>query len=179
MRISRVMVCAPLLLVATGTRAGDWPRVSYLGTAAQDVIELTVQTGRMIPGHQEAFEPKAGQTVDREPTLTMVRQDGQVIGYLVGPGEKTLYYPDRVESVAFDAESWDSPNQYQIQSKDDPNYENAFKPTAVYRKSKPAAIARTGPWKFEAPFLHTYFLRLPRALAPGKTYILHFSSSGP
>ena len=84
---------------------------------------------------------------------------------------------DEVTGDRFDAAWADRPASYRIQSRDDARFAEPKQPTAVYRKSKPSDLAMIGAMKFDFPTEAVVYLRLPVAVATGKTYKLTFPGS--
>jgi len=164
-----------LLSVAALAAAAETPEVVHVGLVAPDTIGVTVRAGRAEYGRQIPYEPQPGDTVDRKSHQRWVHRGGKFLGALVGHDEKLLYTPDRVVGPKLDTAWADQPASYGIICPDDPNYAgDGTAPLAVHRKSRPTDFARVGPWQMEAPMEHTLYLKLPKPLVVGRSYLICF-----
>jgi len=164
-----------LALVAAIGAAAEMPRVTHVGMAAPDIIEVIVQAGHAEYGRQVPYQPQPGDKVDRKSHHRWVYRGGKFLGALVGRDEKLLYTPDRVVGPKLDTAWADNPASYAVICPDDPNYAgDGAAPVAVHRKTRPSDFARVGPWQMEAPLEHHIYLRLPRPLVVGREYLLCF-----
>lgn len=129
----------------------------------------TVQYGRQIPYTRHWADVFLGHD---DPENNWLKRGGQIIGALVGQNKNLLYTFDRYEGSHLDPDWADDPRHYRLDSPDDPRYWRDRQPKAIFRKTKPTDMARTGAWEFEWPLVHTLYLQLPTRLIPGKTYRL-------
>jgi endoglucanase len=139
-----------------------------------DILAIHRETGQVDYGTQGVYGPRPGDrlTLKGDPKgnpETWVLRQGKPIGNLVGPGLKTLYSVDRFRDRPLDLGLADNATSYRIQSLDQPTV--TVEPTQVFRKSKPRDMARLGPWDFGWPMAHTLYLKLPKALVPGRYQI--------
>ena len=171
---TRPSALALLLVFGATAGAGEALQVVHVGLVAPDIVSITVQAGHAEYGRQIPYEPQPGDKVDRKDHQRWVWRAGKFLGSLVGKEEKILYTPDERLGPVLDTAWADRAESYRIASADDPSYGEGVPPTAVFRKSKPTDFARVAPWDFQAPVEHVLFLRLPKPLAPGKTYSISF-----
>lgn len=156
------------------TRGASSPRLAHLAPVAPNVLQLTITSGRVIPALltkyvAQANDEKREKKDDKGEVyeVVLVRNGGE-IGYLVGPKREWLNTMEGFEGdpllefVADDAAS------YTLSSNDDASFK--VKPQVIGRKSKPTNWS-LGSSNFE--MRHDIFLRLPRALSPGKSYSLN------
>lgn len=159
---------------------GGFPKVSFVGAAAADILEIRVQTGIVEASRQHPYAQRPGDVIRtvkrRNGTASAVRRDGKFIGYLLGKNENILFEFARVYKAPFEAATWARPGNLAVRSKDDPAYRDPASATKVYRKSWPLEVARIGQWEFDAPMEHSFYLKLPEPLSVGKTY--HISLRG-
>lgn len=155
----------------------DRLQVAQAYPVRQDVLAIQINTGRTLYGEQVPYEPQIGDRLDRKQRETWVRRGTQAIGALAGQNEDILYTFDRYTGKRLDPDWADQPISYSIVSATDAAYETPAQPTAVYRKSKPTDMARTGPWEFDWPLSHVLYLQLPQALTPGQTYEVQFQGA--
>lgn len=169
------MACA-LAGLARGQGAGEVPRVA-LCRVAPDVLAVTVDVGRRVPGEQVPYVPLEGDQMQRWgnfETWGWVVRDGRIIGGRVGKRGDLMQTFDRVAGEPLDMVWAADPGQFEVSSVDDEAYAAARAAVACHRKSKPTDTARTGPWEFAAPVRHVLYLQLPEALEVGRHYRLRF-----
>lgn len=151
--------------VAAETR---FPHVTHVGMVAPDVIGITVMNGRIEYGRQVPYRPRPGDEVDMDAHHRWVRRDGEPIGTVVGRDADMLWKADRLVTGDFDVEKAGQPDTWRVRPEDG----EALTPEAVYRKSKPSDLGRTQPWPPEGPVRHVVYLKLPRPLETGRTYLI-------
>ncbi len=156
-----------------GMRSENSPRVEAVGMVAPDILSLTIQAGRVVPGRLEPYRPEAGDTrseskdsAGRVQQVRLVRR-GEEIGWLIGPKRETLVTFEKMVGDPLLTFVADAAENYTIRSADDPAYRQGRKPEAVYRKSKPTDWAQPGR---AFAMRHILYLRLPRPLQPGRSY---------
>ena len=142
---------------------GD-PRVTHVCTVEPEVIALTIRAGRVEYGRPVAYAKQPGDKVDRKGHQRWVWREGKFLGSLVGRDENILHTPDRLVGKPIDAAALDDPKAYDV--KHDAKLP-PWKPAAVYRKTKPTDLARTGHWRYKSPTVTVVYLKMPVAL-PGK-----------
>jgi endoglucanase len=159
--------------------AGDRPqiKVSQAYLVKPDILTLQINSGQVVLGKQVPYQKQFGDQVKQPRPVgdDWVSRGGQEIGSLAGPQRNILRTFDQVVGARLDPQWADQQTSYKITSSTDSSYSSGITPTAVFRKSKPTNMARTGAWKFDFPVAHTVYLKLPSALKPGKTYQLNFS----
>lgn len=174
-----IFLLGVLILSALCTTGSKSALLVHLGTIAPDIIALTIRSDQYVEyGRQIPYEKQEGDKVDESGIHRWVYRNGQFIGALAGSEKKLLHTPDQLVGESLDISPAEKPSNWQISSSDGPDYamDGGFNPTSVYRKSRPADMIRTGPWKFEAPVEHTLYLKLPHPLQKGKHYNLVSSS---
>ncbi len=151
------------------------PRVILVCAVAPDILSVKVQSGEVVWGLQHPYEPQPGDRIDDPDHQRWVIRDGKCLGALAGAEKKIIRDMDRVVGPRLDSERLSRPETYRLSALGDPAYAAPTAPTAVHRKSKPTALARTGPWAFESPVEHTVYVYLPTPLKTGAQYTLTFS----
>ena len=160
-------------LAATASPAGAVAASSSpnaIGVVAPDVIALTVRTGRVEPGRDVPYQRAEGDTVQTWDRQTWVARGGKPLGGPVGKGGTLVHTFDRVVGDRLDTARAAQPAAYAVASPDDPRFRTPQQPAAVYRKSKPSDLARTGPWEFDAAVTHVLYLRLAKPMKVGCRY---------
>jgi len=150
------------------------PKVTLVCTVAPDVLCVKVQAGEVVWGTQHPYEAQAGDRVDDPEHQRWVIRGDKCIGALAGAEQKIIRDMDRVIGRRIDPARLSEAAAYRISSPTDPNYATPVAPTAVHRKSKPTALARTAGWAFDSPVEHTLYLRLPQPLSAGREYAISF-----
>jgi endoglucanase len=161
-------VLAGWLVAAVGV--AEMPEIVHAAPVAPDIVAVTVSVGRVEYGRQVPYEPQDADGVDTSGYQRWVRRGGRVIGALVGSEHDVLHTMDRYVGPRFDAGAVARADRWRVSTPDDERYAGGEPPTAVHRKSRPTDVARVGPWQFEAPVEHTFYLRLPAPLAGGSSY---------
>ena len=152
-------------------------RVLHVGRVAADTVGVTVQDGAVEYGSQIPYAVQPGDVVSKqEQHLVVSRNDGTVLGWLVGQAKKLVYTPDRVVGRMADTKWMDQPGSYTIASDDDPAYAPGAAPAAVFRKTKPSDFARGEGWPFKAPLRHVIYLKGAKPLQEGKHYRVRFAN---
>ncbi len=179
---ARLVALAVLLMPSLGcTQAaapiindGDPPRITGIGVVAPDILSIKVDERRAEYGAQVPYEPQDDDRIDTPEHHRWVLRGGKVIGALAGPDGDLMREIDAVVGEHLDIDWATDPSTYSISSTGDGNYANAASPVAIYRKSKPTALARTDSWRFDGPVGHVLYLRLPEALVEGAEYAIEF-----
>ena len=154
------------------------PAISSVSLVAPDIIALTIDARRVIPGRLEKYTPLPGdkKVTEHWPDHTVRRalliRDGHEIGWLLGRDLDQLSTFEGIEgdpladSLALD------PASFRISSSDDPAWTPPRSPLAVHRKSIPVDWQM----RFNAfPVRHTLNLRLDRPLLHARSYRLDVS----
>ncbi len=147
------------------------PKLTVAAYAVQsDILAIRIESGQVDYGTLGAYRPQPGdRLITQKGHETWVMRQGKAIGNLVGPGLQTLYGVDRFTDRPLDVSRADQGTSYQIRALGQPTA--PLVPTQVFRKSKPRDMARLGPWAFDWPMVHTLYLKLPKALVPGRYQI--------
>ncbi|MEM9805725.1 MAG: glycoside hydrolase family 9 protein [Cyanobacteria bacterium P01_D01_bin.56] len=143
-------------------------------TVNPTILALRIETGEVIKGKQIPYTPQPGDSIDKRNNLY---RNGNLAGVMAA-GNTIVRTFDTLEGPELDTNWADNINNYTIKSKGDSDFSQGITPTNVFRKSKVAGIAQTGPWDFGWPMEHTVFLELPEPLEQGKTYTIDFSGNG-
>ncbi len=171
-----LVVMLALAFLAPRVLADEPPKVVHVDTVAPDIIGLTIDERRVIPGTTVPYEPQPGDTIDggRGPR---VHRDGKVIGIAVGSDHRLLSRFDQVVGDRLDSKWVDAPGSYSISSHDDVRYAQGRAPMAVYRKSRPTDMVNVAADKndFQSPVEHRIYLKLPQPLREGSTYRIGFA----
>jgi endoglucanase len=147
--------------------------ITHVGLVAPDVIGVTFRCGKVEYGAQTPYTAQPGDRVDTGKDLWVFR-GGKCIGALVGKERKLLWHPDRLVGEPF-CSDWASAASYHVAI----GRSTVDTPVALYRKSKAADLARTGPWEFRSPTEDVVYLRLPRPVAPGEAFSITCGGSRP
>ncbi|MEN6496280.1 MAG: glycoside hydrolase family 9 protein [Thermoguttaceae bacterium] len=160
-------------LRAYSYRGDRSPEVTHVSLVAPDILSLTIEAQRTIPSTMTKYEPQPGDEKKEEKSddgkvrqVTLLR-NGQRIGRLQGKNFDWLFTDERLDDDPLLDFITETPANYTIQSSDDPNYANAVKPIAVYRKSVPRDVVLPGG---QHPTRHRIYLRLPSNVQADKTY---------
>ncbi|MBC8101708.1 MAG: hypothetical protein H7Z41_03875, partial [Cytophagales bacterium] len=180
-------------LLVQGTQDGfaeGKPKIRHLYLAAPDVLAIVVDTQHLWSAPVQKYVPKPGDTIKRsgpQPYGTkggqffwnrFIIRNGVNIGNVVGPKEDHYIPHYQLKGEALNTVWTSDPSHYTLTSDDDVAYRAAGTPTAVFRKSKPEMYEWTDKGKQDGTARHELYLKLPRALTPGKRYTLHFTSGG-
>jgi endoglucanase len=163
----RILLLAACAAAVSPCTAAWVPRI---GAVATDVLAVTVEDGGMTRARPQPYVPRPGDRVDRDGHDRWLTRDGHVVGTLVGADAGTLFPFDVAAEPALDAARLDSPAAWRVRALRGAGATNAVAPAAVYRKSRPTAMARTGTWAWVLPVRHTFYLVLPAGLATGTVY---------
>lgn len=155
-------------------RTADSPQVELVYAAAPDVLAVQIHTGRITPCTLTAYEPQPGDVRDDKggtdrPHLV---REGKDLGMLIGPfGKETglVTYEGFSGDPLLLVEA-DDPANYGVTSPDDPTFAQGVAPVGVSRKSKPDDWQQ--PTQPGITVRHSVYLRLPRPLSPGRTYVV-------
>jgi endoglucanase len=137
-----------------------------VGLVAPDIVGVTFRCGRAVYGSQIPYVARPGDRVDPGKDRWVTR-DGKVIGALVGADRKILHTMDRLQGEPFAAD-WGRADRYAVTLGSRP----PSPPVRLFRKSKPADLARTGAWQFQSPTEDVVYLKLPRAVMPGERVVV-------
>ncbi|MBN1412597.1 MAG: glycoside hydrolase family 9 protein [Spirochaetales bacterium] len=132
-----------------------------IGFVSPEILTLTCETGKAVPGKQVPYEPEPGDRVDKIGTTRALMRNGRYLGTLAGKKQDILFLADSFIPTPFKPELGMQTGRYIIQSVADNDFSEGLMPAAVYRKSRPVGIARTENWKFELPARHTFYLVFP------------------
>lgn len=156
-----------------GKRGPLSPRVVGVAPVAPDVLSLTIEAGRVIPGSLGKYVPQPGDEKDEKKgpngavQQVILKRGGQEVGWLIGRRRDTLVTYETLEGDPLLTFIADAPETYTITSAEDRAYATPVRPLAVYRKSKPTDWAQPGRG---FAMRHIVYLRLPHALTPGRHY---------
>lgn len=156
-----------------GKRGPLSPRVVGVAPVAPDVLSLTIEAGRVIPGSLSRYIPQPGDEKDEKKGANgavqqvILKRGGQEVGWLIGPQRDTLVAYEKLEGDPLLAFLADAPETYTVSSTDDPAFAQAVRPIAVYRKSKPTDWVQPGRG---FAMRHIVYLRLPHVLTSGRHY---------
>jgi endoglucanase len=159
-----------LLCALPGCAQEAPPVVTLVCTVAPDIVCVKVQSGEVVVGLQAPYEAQPGDRIENPELHRWVMRGGKCIGALAGVDGKTIRAMDRVVGERVEPSRLSEAEGFRVSSPDDPAYAAPTAPSAVHRKSKPTALARTAPWTFDSPVEHTVYLRLPQPLTPGRAY---------
>ncbi len=163
------------------------PQVKYVCAVAPDMLAIEIQSGQFAPNQLVRYTPQPGDELvedKQRPHREIV--DGKVVEIfqkrlyrnvngqrvsvgLLSPDGKYLFIEGQSKGELLDETSVDLPESYQIQSSNDPAYQQPRQPVAVYRKNKPNGYSQP------LPYLYTVSLRLPSPLREGATYSISLS----
>jgi len=160
-------------------RSPQSPQITHTFLVAPDIIALVIDAQRIPPITFGKYEPRAGDVKRPEkgrsdrpyPRATLVR-DGKPVGRLQGKDLEYLATFERLEGDPLLEFLADEPAHYEVTSQDDRAYATARRPVAVHRKSLPTD------WLMpdnRFAVRHRIYLKLPQALAPGKSYTITVS----
>ena len=174
--------------VQDGPASGK-PKIRHAYMAAPDVLAFVVDAQQMWSAPVQKYTPQPGDEVRRQRPQNygngkqffwnrFLIRNGVVLGNLVGPKEDHYIPEYKLEGEKLDTAWADAPANYALTSQDDAPYRTATAPLAVFRKSKPEMREWSG-GKQPSRLRHELFLKLPRALTPGKRYTLGFNNGSP
>ncbi len=171
-----VFLVLAFVSMAPRVLADEPPKVVRVDTVTPDIIGLTVDERRVMPGSTVPYQPQPGDTIGTGRAPRVVR-DGKVIGIAIGSDHRLLYRFDRMVGERLDPKWADAAGSYSISSPDDARYAQGRPPAAVYRKSRPTDLVRVAAEKndFQAPVEHRIYLKLPQPLSEGATYRIAFA----
>jgi endoglucanase len=151
------------------------PKVTLICAVAPDVVCVKTQSGEAVFGTQHPYEPQPGDRVEEPEHHRWVFRQGKCIGALAGAEQKVIRDMDRVIGARLDPAALSQAGGYRLVGPGGAE----IAATAVHRKSKPTALARTAPWAFESPVEHTIYLQLPAPLTAGAAYTLQLPGGLP
>ena len=155
-------------------RNANSPKVQAVYTVAPDILAISVQAGIVKLGGLTKYAPETGDKQTKNGQEVHLIRGGQEVGWLIGPAHEHLVTYEKLEGDPLLDFVADDPQTFTITSKDDEafsdNFANGTHPAAVCRKSKPNDWAQPGGG---VAVLHTVYLKLPRALTPGKNYVVN------
>jgi endoglucanase len=140
-----------------------------------DMIAIEINSGVVVRGKQNPYKPKFGDKFAKQRPAKAddwVTRFGQPVGALVGPKRNLIYGFDTLGGKDLTISDWRNSEKIRIQSNDDPDYRTARSIVDLSRKTRPRDVAQTGGWKFAWAKTHVLYLKLPKPLAPGKSYTI-------
>ncbi|MDA1044442.1 MAG: glycoside hydrolase family 9 protein [Verrucomicrobia bacterium] len=154
-----------------------FPRIEELCTVSPDIISFRIVEGKVHYRRQTPYRAQPGdtQTVWKTYGSLFLTRNGRDIGALVGLQADVLKPFDQLESVHMEPALLDAPDSYTLRSASDVNYKTAQHPIAVYRKTRPVDMVRTGHRGFNALVEHRIYLKLSQALKGARPYELGFA----
>ncbi|MGB0663482.1 MAG: glycoside hydrolase family 9 protein [Pontibacterium sp.] len=178
-RVARVLCTLSFAGTLVAASLPSWAKTQlvHVSAVAPDVISIEIKDGERIGATQAPYSEGFFDQIEIKDRHRWIRQAGDVAGALVGPDDNIIYGFDRFSAGSLNLTSVDSTSSYRISSADDSAFKNALSPKAVFRKSKPADMARTGFWQFDWPMQHTLYLQLPKPLVEGKSYEISLANS--
>ncbi len=140
------------------------------------ILAIQIDVGETVHGQQIPYEPDPSDQIFQPGGFDgdWVKRQGQVLGALIGSDQRILYTLDQLAGASFDPTWIDQRRNYQIMSRDDPNYAEGQRPRSVFRKTKPTDKTQTGPHQVQWPLRHVLYLKLPHDLQPGSHYHVRF-----
>jgi hypothetical protein len=153
-----------------------YPRVSHAYLIDPSILALDITDGRVVRGQQVPYVPAANH---RQMNNGWVKQNGEILGYLVETDPPLLRTVDQRLGQPLDTNWADRPASYRIRSEQDGAYADGRQPTAVFRKTKPTKMAEVGPNQLDWSLRHTIYLQLPTPLTTGQTYRVEFDGQQP
>ncbi len=153
------------------------PKVTHISPVFPDLIAIAIKDGRAIHGKQIPYVPERRDVLSQDKNDLWLARKGKSIGSIVGRLEKYIMTFDKVVGERLDTSSLDKLESFSISSTDDPELSAERKPYAVFRKTKPSDCARIGT-DFDAPLVHTIYLKLLKPLKVGKQYTIDFKQLG-
>ena len=151
-----------------GTPTPLSPVVQAVYAAAPDVLALQIHSGRITPGRLEQYAAQPGDERRVKDGMTLLVRGGQEVGHLIGPKKDSFVAYEGFEGDPLLEAEADEPANYAVRSADDPAFARAVPPVSVSRKSKPDDWQQAN--RAGLTMRHVVYLRLPRALTPGRTY---------
>ncbi|WP_231615394.1 glycoside hydrolase family 9 protein [Novipirellula artificiosorum] len=165
----------------------DGPELQQVCAVAPNILAVTIQEKRRIPGGQVPYQAQPDDEIrvekkdhtylaweDGRPAMSSARsvwrkddESGNLkrLGLLVDQG-RTITTESRLEGQAITSETLTEPAAYRIGITDEPG--KAVQPTDVFRKSKPLDRADNG----QAPIRHVVYLKLAEPLQEGTPYTI-------
>ncbi len=149
-------------------------RILSVSTVAPKVLAVAYQDGHVEHGRQVPYTPQTNDIIRAWSThgSRFIERDGTLLGTVAGRDNDRLMTFDRVRADRLDPEMLTKPSAYRLSSRDDPMFQKPRTPADVWRKMRPADLARTGQWAFDAPVRHDLYLRFKAELSGGRTYSL-------
>ncbi|MBE9031338.1 glycoside hydrolase family 9 protein [filamentous cyanobacterium LEGE 11480] len=140
-----------------------------------DIIAIEIDAGQVTRGTQKDISQQAKpffQNIQSINQDNWILEQGNERGVIVGGNQRKFYSFDRFSGPNINLETWRNPANIRIQSFQDALYANARNVRTIHRKTRPRDSARTDIWQFSWASKHTFYLQLPYALTPGKTYTI-------
>ncbi len=170
--------------------ANGKPVIRHVYLAAPDVLALVVDAGQLWAGPVQPYVAQPGDVIRRggpQPYGTQGHQffwnrfivrGGVQIGNLVGPKEDHYTPSFKLEGEPLNLEWVGNATNYTLSSGDE-TAGDVQQPLQVFRKTNPQIWEWTDKGKEEGSVRHEIYLKLPRALTPGKRYTLNFGAGSP
>ncbi|HEV8299103.1 MAG TPA: cellulase N-terminal Ig-like domain-containing protein [Acidimicrobiales bacterium] len=164
---------------ATASASGAPHRASSVGLVAPDVLDIRIETGRIVHGMQEAYTfaaPREGdQLADGDGGKKIVIRDGAMFGTQVANGLDVLKRPDTMVGRAVDTKLLDKASGYSIASSADGAFGSGKAPSKVTRTTEPIGYGKGADGTNLLPVEHEVFLKLSSPLQPGAEYTITFA----
>ena len=146
------------------------PVVTQIYPVRSDILALEIQTGTVVPGQQQPYEPEPEDDINDD---DIVKRDGQTLGKLVGTDNSILYTFDQYVGEDINQSWLHTADHYRLHSPNDPNFQSGQIPIDVFHKSKPTNLANTSNGQYW-PMRHTVYLQFSTPLQIGTAYELGF-----
>lgn len=171
--------------------ANGKPKIRHVYLAAPDVLAFVVDAGQLWAGPVQPYVAQPSDVINRQGPQNYgtqghqffwnrtVTRNGVQIGNLVGPKEDHYTPSFKLEGEPLNAAWAAIAANYSLSSTDDATYRAAQSPLQVFRKSNPQIWEWTNKGIEEGTVRHEIYLKLPRALTPGKRYSLSFGAGSP
>ncbi len=173
-------------LLGGAPHPADGPQVLQVGAVATDVLWVSIQEKEFISVPQVPYEPRDGDQIKHagdetvlvieDGNVLQMRKDVSVIRKINGADVKLgdlavnarrIKPEDVAKGQDLTTETVDEPAAYRVTSSDDPDWQPVA-PLQVWWKRKPNSFR-------SMTFAVEVFLKLPKAMAEGKTYCIEFT----
>ncbi len=148
-----------LVLASTGN-----PSIIFVGAASPDVLEVQVQTGRVVGRAASPYSPESGDKISVYELQPWVLRANKPIGAAVGPKRDRLWRFEKLEGAPWPPAKADN-SDFLVR-----DGAGEIRVVGVGWKSKPTDLARIAPFDFAPAMRHRLYLRLGRPLKAGATY---------
>ncbi|MDA0991524.1 MAG: glycoside hydrolase family 9 protein, partial [Verrucomicrobia bacterium] len=173
-----LVTCSVLLWVAAraALAAGELPRRLTVEPAAPGILTIALDTGVATLGQQRPYHPETGDKIHSSQPFgaRFLQRNGIDIGTVVGT-HQTLWMPfDTFAPDDLDLGWLTQTDHVWLASLDDSDFKIPQAPLAIYRKSYPTGLARTGGWSFQTPIRHRLYFKFKFHPKGGRNYTLLF-----